>query len=81
MNNAQRKRMKEASDSLSNAIAIIEEVRDEEQEKLDNMPESLQMSSRYDEMEAGIDSLEDIISSLEDAEAALSEFAPVQKKK
>lgn len=81
MNNAQRKRMKEASTSLSNAIAIIEEVRDEEQTKLDNTPDSLQNSARYDMMQMDIDRIEDILGDLESADMALDDFLPPPPKR
>lgn len=81
MNNAQRKRMKEASDSLSNAIAIIEEVRDEEQTKLDNTPDSLQNTARYDMMQMDVDRIEDILDSLNGAETDLDDFLPPPPKR
>lgn len=43
---------------LQNAIDLIEDVIDEEQDAYDNMPENLQYSEKGEKMDEGIDSLE-----------------------
>lgn len=50
MNTARRKQLKQAAELLSQAQAIIESVRDDEQYEYDNMPESLQYSERGERM-------------------------------
>ena len=44
----------------------IEYVRDEEQEKIDNMPDNLQGSEKYSLMEEAVSNLDDALSQLED---------------
>ena len=57
MNAARRKRLAEAVDLIASAKENIEEVKEEEQEAFDNMPESLQGSERGEEMEGFIEDL------------------------
>ncbi len=73
MNDKRRKRLSEASSLLSRASDIISDVIDEEQDCLDNMPENLQYSDRYESMEAAIDRLNDALSELASVEDSLSE--------
>ena len=44
MNKATRSRLREIADQLAPITEYVEEVRDEEQDKFDNMPENLQYS-------------------------------------
>lgn len=74
MNKARRKQLERALGALSDARSLIEEMKDEEQEAFDNMPESIQTSDRGETMEEIIYKLEDIVSSLEDAEGTLEEI-------
>lgn len=73
MNDKRRKRLSEASALLSRASDIISDVLDEEQDCLDNMPENLQYSDRYESMEAAVDRLNDALSELASVEDSLSE--------
>lgn len=73
MNDKRRKRLSEASALLSRASDIISDVLDEEQDCLDNMPENLQYSDRYESMEAAVDRLNDALSEIDSAENSLSE--------
>ena len=50
------------------AIDQLSEIRDEEQEAYDNLPESLQESERGENMQNCIDALEDFMSDLENME-------------
>jgi hypothetical protein len=74
MNKDRRKRIDEAIKKLEDAQTILEECRDEEQDYLDNIPENLQGSERYETAEAAVDALdsacenlEEVISSAEEA--------------
>lgn len=67
MNRERRKRLKQASDQIEEAVRIIEEVRDEEQDSHDNLPESLMDGERGERMEQAIEYLEDALSDLESA--------------
>ena len=51
MNKSRRATLQEALNKISEARALIEEMRDEEQEAFDNMPEGLQCSERGEQME------------------------------
>lgn len=50
------------------AIDQLSEIRDEEQEAFDNLPEALQVSERGENMQNCIDALESFMSDLEDME-------------
>lgn len=74
MNAKQRKELQGYADSLDEIKCAIEEMRDDEECKFDNMPESLQESERGDVMQAAIDNLESAASSLEEAIDYLNEI-------
>ena len=65
MNNIRRKEIQKAITLMEAAKEILEAVRDEEQEALDNMPESLQYSERGEQMQEYISTLDDKIDYLE----------------
>ena len=73
MNKRKRGNLKTAITYLNSAIAIISSVRDDEQYSLDNMPENLETSERYENMENAIDSLEDALDSIECAKNSIDE--------
>jgi len=73
MNNGRRKRLDSAIDYLNKALVITEDVRNEEEEAMDNLPENMQMSDRYDAMESAVNSLEDAISSIDEAITSIEE--------
>lgn len=55
------------SDSIDSAAGDVRSIRDDELESLNNMPENLEGSQRYDAMEAAVDNLEDAMDALDDA--------------
>ncbi|MDB7829194.1 hypothetical protein [Intestinimonas butyriciproducens] len=67
MNKSRRTSLKQASGLLDRVIDIIRTAKDDEQECLDNLPENLQNSERYETMEAAIDSLEEAIDKIDEA--------------
>lgn len=73
MNKNRRTTLKQASGLLDRAIDIIRAARDDEQGCLDNLPENLQNSERYETMEAAIDNLEDAIDSVDGAKKSIDE--------
>lgn len=75
MNNQKREKLKLARGYLSKAANIVSDVIDDEQDCLDNMPDNLQYSDRYERMEAAISKLEDGLNSIEAAEECLEEAA------
>lgn len=74
MNAKQRKELQGYADSLDEIKSCLETMQEDETEKLDNMPESLQESERGDVMQAAIDNLESAASSLEEAIDYLNEI-------
>ena len=67
MNNQRRKKLNEACSLLSKAATIVDCVKDEEQDSMDNMPESLQDSERYSIMEDAVDAMDDALNSINEA--------------
>lgn len=68
MNNARRKRISKIADALNELKDQIDELHSEEEEVLNNIPESLQGTDRYETSENAVDMLESASSGLEDAE-------------
>ena len=73
MNNKRRELLKSAIILLDRASSIVNNALDQEQDCLDNMPENLQMSERYENMEAAVDCLEEAASHLDDARSRIAE--------
>ncbi len=73
MNNKQRKQLKELKQSVQYVRDDVEIMRDDEQEKLDNMPESLLGTEKEDHYNNSILWLNDIIEKLDDAIAEFDE--------
>lgn len=67
MNNTRRRSLRLAIEHLTNAADIIVAAKEDEQYALDNMPENLQESERYEMMENAVDKLEDAITSINEA--------------
>ena len=67
MNKQQRARLGKIVEQLYDLQSQIEEVKDEEESKYDNLPESLQDSDKGESFLEAIDSLEDSLSYLSDA--------------
>lgn len=65
MNKARRKELAEIVELLEEARERLEAVRDEEEEALENLPESLQASERGGAMQAAIDAMEDVLDALD----------------
>lgn len=65
MNKLRRKQIADAIDLIEQAMEILEQVRDDEQEAFDNMPENLQGSERGEVMEEYIYTLESFLDELD----------------
>ncbi len=68
------KRFQTSLNKISYAKSEIEELRDELNNWLDNMPENLKNSSKAEALETSIDDLDNLISSLEECENTSVEF-------
>lgn len=75
MNNDRRTRLGEVRDSLDDIITQIEELKDEEQEAYDNLPEGLQQTERGDKMQTAIETMEEAISAIGDVQQTIEEAA------
>lgn len=73
MNKARRASLKEVLGLLDRSIDIIRSVRDDEQQCIDNTPENLQGSDRYELMETVVDNLEDAIDKINEAKECIDE--------
>ena len=73
MNANQRKTLKGYVESLDEIKSNIETMMEDEQSKLDNMPEGLQESERGEAMQEAIDALESAADLCEELDDALNE--------
>ena len=65
MNDQRRKSLNGAIELLNKASTIIDAARDGEQDALDNMPENLEGTDRYEKMEIAVDNMEDAIEKID----------------
>lgn len=80
MNKQRRERLLDAVVSLDEAIDIMQEVIDEEQEAYDNLPLSLQESSRGDDMMAAVAEIEGFCSEVSDISSKINRFGTNKKQ-
>lgn len=73
MNNKRRKEISKVIEQIEESRDTITDILNEEQEALDNMPESLIDSERGEQSQNAIDLLDDAISNLEEAIEHLEE--------
>lgn len=73
MNKARRKAIENLSEQLEEIQSAIQELRDEEEEAYDNLPESLQEGEKGDAMQEAIEYLDNADSFIEDAKDALND--------
>lgn len=71
MNNARRERLKNALAMLSEANSIIDQVCYQEQECIENFPENLQNTDRYDNMEYAVDCLTEAVEKIGEVEECI----------
>ena len=73
MNNGKRELLRNSLTMISGAIELVSGVLYDERDCLDNIPENLSGSERYQMMETAIDNLENAIDYLRDAYEAIGE--------
>lgn len=66
MNDKKRSVLKQAILLLGKVSDYVSQVEDDEQDALDNMPENLQSSERYEKIENAIDKLEEAINGIDE---------------
>lgn len=74
MNKQRRKRLGEAFDKLCEVIEIIDEVKDDEQDAYDNLPENFQYGDRGEEMQNYIEMLDEVDGYIEDAKSVIEQI-------
>lgn len=74
MNKAKRKRLGKAFDLLDQAMEIVEEVKNDEQEAHDNLPDQFRYGDRGGEMEAYIEMLDETYGYLDDAKSVIEQI-------
>lgn len=67
MNKETRKHIAKIIDDLDGAKIALENIKYDEEEKRDNMPENLQNSERYEAFDEACDALDDAITSIDEA--------------
>lgn len=67
MNDKKRQKLSKAMSLLREAADYVNDVKDDEDDALSNMPENLQYSDRYEKMEKAVDALEFAGESIESA--------------
>lgn len=79
MNKARRAAIRAALDKISAVIeeekSNLESLRDEEQDYMDNMPESMQGGEKYETADAAVNALNDFIDKLEEVDFSEVESA------
>ena len=73
MNNKRRQEIRKNIESLSVISNNIDIILDEESDCLDNMPENLEGSERYEAMENAVDSLSDAVDKIEEVIGCLND--------
>lgn len=67
MNNPRRKALNKIKEQIEDLKCLLEELLIEEEDYLNNFPENLQGSERYEKTEKNVSALENAVSSLEEA--------------
>lgn len=78
MNAERRKKLTDAIAYINRAVQIIEDVRDDEQDSFDNLPESLQSGDRGMLMEECIQGMDEV---LEELDSCISDIEDVKNAK
>lgn len=81
MNKERREELYDVTQLLDEAVDCLNDIRDEEQDAYDALPEGLQMSSRGAAMEGALDVLDGFEQSIIDIRNKIEEYAKPKKKK
>jgi len=74
MNRERRKRIADVQEKIAGLLEELDEIRTEEEEAYDNLPESLQESERGAAMEEAIGTLDEAYDDLENVSGTLEEL-------
>ncbi len=81
MNKERREELFDVTQLLDEAIDRLNEIRDDEQDAFDSLPEGLQYSSRGDAMQEAIDTLDGFENEITEISTKIEEYARPKKKK
>lgn len=81
MNKERREELFDVTQLLDEAIDRLNEIRDDEQDAFDSLPEGLQYSSRGDAMQEAIDTLDGFENEITSISTKIEEYARPKKKK
>lgn len=73
MNKQRRTELEKVVELLENAKGILEDLRDEETEYRDNIPENLQGSDKYDKADCACEILDSAVDNLDEAISNINE--------
>lgn len=73
MNKDRRARISALQEQLQDIMSALDEIRNEEQEAYENLPESIQYGERGDAMADAIDNMDEAASLLEDIDSYLDD--------
>lgn len=74
MNKQRRKRLGVAFDKVSEAMEILEEVKSEETDSYENLPDNFRDGDRGEEMQGYIEMLEEAYNYLDDANSVIEQI-------
>lgn len=74
MNRSRRKKLSDAFDLVCQAKDILESVKEEEQESLENLPDNFRYGERGEEMEGYIEMLDEAFNYLDDANSVIEQI-------
>lgn len=75
MNKDRRQRLRKAIDQLETVQTDLDDIKSEEELAYDNLPESIQLSERGDEMQEAIETLDGALDAIQDTISNLDEIA------
>lgn len=74
MNRQRRKRLTEAFEKVAEVMEILEEVKSEEEESYDNLPDNFRDGDRDEEMQNYIEMLDEAYGYLDDANSVIEQI-------
>ena len=74
MNRQRRKRLTEAFEKVAEAMEILEAVKEEENERYENLPDNFRDGDRGEEMQGYIEMLEEAYGYLDDANSVIEQI-------
>lgn len=74
MNKTRRKELEKLYEQLNDIVCTLCDLKDEEEDAYNNMPESLQYSERGEVMQENVDKMQEIIDALEEQQSAIDDL-------